>query len=161
MKKFFKGLFSLLWRHKLLTLICITATVVTVILISVFFNMFVSGNGKYGERLKGIEKVEITNKDKKEVVKHLEDKTEFVKEASIRIQGKIIYINIEFTRKASLDKAKALATETLALFDEDEKSFYDFGYFLTQEEVENKEDKGYIITGTKSAKLESITWIKS
>lgn len=161
MKKFLKGLLNLILRHKLLTIICFLAFIVIIVLISIFFNMFVSGAGKYGTRLNGIEEVTISTKEKKEVVTFLKEKTDFVTDASVRTQGKIVYINITFTRQTSLDKAKAIATETLALFDEDEKSFYDYGYFLTQEEVENKEDKGYIITGTKNAKLESISWIKS
>lgn len=158
--KFLKGIKDLILRHKLLTLICFLAFIVVIILISVFFKMFVGGNGKYGTRLNGIEDVTITSKEKKDVVEFLEEK-EAVSEASVRVQGKIVYINIVFTRDASLDKAKAVATETLALFEDEEKEFYDFGYFLTQVEVEDKEDKGYIVTGTKNAKLESITWIKS
>ena len=67
MKKFFKGLFGLLWRHKILTIVCTLAIVVTGILFSVFFNMFVSGDGKYGDRLRGINKVAISSKDRKEV----------------------------------------------------------------------------------------------
>ena len=158
--KFLKGIKDLILRHKLLTLICFLALIVVIILISVFFEMFVGGNGKYGTRLNGIEDVTITSKERKEVVTFLEEK-ETVSNASVRVQGKIVYINITFTRDASIEKAKAVATETLALFEDSEKEFYDFGYFLTQVEVEDKEDKGYIITGTKNAKLESITWIKS
>ena len=160
MKKFLIGIKNLILRHKLLTLICFLAFIVVIILMSVFFNMFVGGSSKYGIRLNGIEDVAITSKEKKEVVSFLEEK-DTVSEASVRVQGKIIYINIVFTRDASLDRAKAVATETLALFEDEEKEFYDFGYFLTQVEVEDKEDKGYIVTGTKSAKLESISWIKS
>lgn len=160
MKKFLKGIKDLILRHKLLTLICFLALIVVVILISVFFNMFVGGSSKYGNRLRGIEDVTITSKEKKEVVSFLEEK-DTVSEASVRVQGKIVYINIVFTRETSLDKAKAIATETLALFEDEEKEFYDYGYFLTQVEVEDKENKGYIVTGTKNAKLESITWIKS
>ena len=160
MKKFFKGVWNLILRHKLLTVICFLAFVIGVILMSVFFSMFVGNNGKYGNRLNGIEEVAISNSEKKEVVSFLEEK-EHVTDASVRIQGKIIYINIVFTRETSLDKAKAIATETLALFEEEEKEFYDYGYFLTQEDTEESEDKGFIVTGTKNAKLESITWIKS
>ena len=158
--KFLKGIKDLILRHKLLTLICFLAFIVVIILISVFFEMFVGENGKYGTRLNGIEEVAITSKEKKEVVEFLEEK-ETVESASVRVQGKIVYINIVFTRDASLDKAKAVATETLALFEDEAKEFYDFGYFLTQVEVEDKEDKGYMVTGTKNANLESITWIKS
>ena len=160
MKKFFKGIKDLILRHKLLTIICILALIVGIILINVFFSMFVGGTGKYGDRLKGIEEVTISSKAKKEVVTFLEEKDTVV-DASVRVQGKIVYINIIFTRDTSLDRAKAVATETLALFEDEEKEYYDFGYFLTQEEVSDTEDKGFIITGSKNAKLESITWIKS
>ena len=160
MKNFFKGIINLILRHKLLTLICISALVVVIALTFIFFNMFTDGGGKYGSRLDGIEDVTISNKVKKDVASTLEDKDE-VSDASIRIQGKIIYINIVFTRETSLDRAKEIASETLDLFKDEEKSFYDFGYFLTQTEVEDSEDKGYIVTGTKNAKETNISWIKS
>lgn len=160
MKKFLKGLKDLILRHKILTIICFLAVIGIIALGFIFLNMFVSGSGKYGNRLDGIEKVSIDSKEKREVVSFLEEK-DTVSEASVRVQGKIVYINIVFTRDASLDRAKAVATETLALFEDKEKEFYDFGYFLTQVEVEDKEDKGFIVTGSKNAKLEAITWIKS
>ena len=132
MKKFFKSIKDLILRHKLLTIICFLAIIVIIVLICVFFNMFVGGNGKYGNRLQGIEDVTISSKQKKEVVSFLEKK-DTVTEASVRLQGKIIYINIIFTRKTTLDRAKAVVTGTLALFEDEEKEFYDFGYFLTKE----------------------------
>ena len=66
-----------------------------------------------------------------------------------------------FTKDTSLDKAKAIATETLALIEDEKEEYYDIGYFLTQEKNEVEEDKGFIVTGSKNAKLESISWIKS
>ena len=152
MKKFLKNIKDLILRHKLLTIICTLALIVVIILMFVFFDMFIGGNSKYGNRLDGIEKVSISEKDKQEVVQFLKEKEGFVTDANIRVQGKIIYINITFTRETNLDKAKAIATETLALFDEDEPAFYDYGYFLTQEKVEDSEDKGFIVTGSKNAK---------
>ena len=122
--------------------------------------MFISNGGEYGNRLEGIEEVEINDKKLKEIEKTLEEK-ETVSEASVRIQGKIIYFNIVFTRDTTLKSAKGVANGTLTLFEDDEKSYYDFGYFLTQVKLEDSEDPGYIVTGTKNAKLESITWIKS
>ena len=41
-------------------------------------------------------------------------------------------------------------------FEEDEKKFYDFGFFLRQD----KED-GFYVTGTKNANSGGIVWIKS
>lgn len=160
MKKIFKKFLALLSRHKLLTIICFLALIATIVMGYVFFNVFIGGNSKYGDRLDGIEEVTISSKDKKEIASTLEEKEE-VTSASVRVQGKIIYINIVFTRATSLDKAKEIAKSTLTSFDEDELKFYDIGYYLTQEEVENKEDIGFVALGTKNAKLDNISWTKS
>jgi SpoVK/Ycf46/Vps4 family AAA+-type ATPase len=53
-------------------------------------------------------------------------------------------------------KAKEIANNSLKSIDEDQLKFYDIGYFLTSED-----EKSFYITGTKNAKLEKISWIKS
>lgn len=156
MKKFFKGILRMLWKHKILTIICFLAMCVILVMSYVMFGMFVGNGGKYGNRLEGIEKVSITSDDKREVVSFLEGKEQVTK-ASVRIQGKIIYINILFVKDTTVDKAKAIATETLALLDDKWKSYYDVGYFLKEE----TDEAPFIITGSKNANLDSISWIKS
>lgn len=160
MKKFFKGILNLIKRHKILTFICFMAFVGVIGLGFIFFDMFTSGKGKYGDRLIGIDDVKISSEVKKEIEDNLEAMDEVV-DASVRVQGKIIYINLEFSRETSLDRAKEIANETLNKFSDDEKSFYDFGYFLTQVPVEDTEDKGFVVTGSKNSKLDTISWIKS
>lgn len=160
MKKFMKGLWNLIKRHKLLTIICFLAFIITVIMMYLFFSMFVGGNGKYGDRLKGIEKVELTKKDLVSIEEVIEENQE-VTSSSVRVQGKIVYISIECTRETSLNRAKEIAVIALDKFDKDEKKFYDFGFFLTQIEQEGTENKGFIVTGSKNSNLDSISWIKS
>lgn len=160
MKKFFCGLGNLIKRHKLLFTICLLAFVIVVVMMYVFFSLFIGGTDKYGMRLKDIESHEITSKDKKEVVAFLEEKGE-VNEATMRTQGRIIYIHIEFTRETSLDRAKEIANESLSKIDEENRKYYDVGFSLTQVEVEDSEDIGFVATGTKSSKLDHISWIKS
>lgn len=155
-----KKIFGMIKKHKLLFAICFMAFIIVLIMLYVFFSVFISSDGQYGNRLDGIEKVEISKKDQKEVAEFLEGKEEVTK-ASVRIQGKIIYINIQYQASVSLDRAKEIATETLGQFDEDEKKFYDIGYFLTQEEQEGENSGGFVVTGSKNANLESISWIKS
>lgn len=155
MKKFLSGIWKLIKRHKILTLICTIAVILTIIMVVVFFNFFTGGNDKYGNRLDGIKKVELTSKDKKEVTGELKDYDEVV-DSSIRVQGKIIYINIKFVEGTKVDKAKEIATKTLDNIDEKQLKFYDVGYFLTSEGKD-----GFYITGTKNAKLDKISWIKS
>ena len=155
-----KKIKDLILRHKLLSAICLLALIVIIMMMYVFFNLFVGGSNKYGDRLKGIESHKVEKKEQEEVVSFLKEKNE-VNDASIRIQGKIIYIHIEYTKETSLDTAKAIATESLAKISNDEKKFYDIGYYLTQTSDENQEDKGFIVTGNKSNELDSISWIKS
>lgn len=155
-----KKIKDLILRHKLLSAICLLALIVIIMMMYVFFNLFVGGSNKYGDRLKGIESHKVEKKEQEEVVSFLKEKNE-VNDASIRIQGKIIYIHIEYTRETSLDTAKAIATESLAKISDDEKKFYDIGYYLTQTSDDNSEDKGFIVTGNKSNELDSISWIKS
>lgn len=160
MKKFFEGILNLIKRHKILTFICFMAFIGVIFLGLIFFDMFTSGKGKYGDRLVGIDDVKISSEVKKEIEDNLEAMDEVV-DAGVRVQGKIIYINLEFSRETSLDRAKEIANETLNKFSDEEKSFYDFGYFLTQVPVEENSDKGFVVTGSKNSKLETISWIKS
>ena len=155
MKKFLVGLKNLVWRHKILSLICILAFVVVMTMLYVFFSIFVSGSNVYGRRLSGIEKVKITKNELKEEEETIEKNGE-VKEAKVRIQGKIIYFDIIFTKETSKDKAKEIAKKTLEDFSEKEKKFYDFEYILTQENSD-----GFKITGTSGPKTEGISFIKS
>ena len=151
----FKKIWNLVKRHKLLTIICSTAIILTVVMIVIFFSFFVSSRDKYGNRLYGIEKVELTSKDKKNIIEELEDNKE-VKKATVRIQGKIIYINIKYNENTDLNSAKKIAEASVDELDEKQLKFYDLGYFLTSDG-----EKGFNITGTKNAKLEKISWIKS
>lgn len=155
MKKILSKIWNLIKRHKILTIICTLATIVIIIMMVVLFKFFIGGNDKYGNRLDGIEKVEVTSKEKKELTNALKEYDE-VTDASVRLQGKIIYINIKYKEKTSIDTAKKIATSTLENLDKKELKFYDIGYFLTSE----GEEKFYI-TGTKKPKLETISWIKS
>ncbi len=155
MKNFFGGLKDLLLRHKILSIICILAFVVVMIMLYIFFSIFVSGNDVYGRRLNGIEKVKISKSELKEEADKIEKNGE-VKSAKVRIQGKIIYFDITFANGTSKEKAKEIAKKTLDDFSKKEKEFYDFEYVLMQED-----SAGFKITGTSGPKTGGISFIKS
>lgn len=160
MKKVLTGIKDLVMRHKLLSIICFLAFMVIIFLMYIFFDLFFIGNNKYGDRLRGINDVKISADTQKDIASELKDVGEVV-DASVRIQGKIVYVNITYTRETSLDRAKEIAMSTLDKFDNEEKDFYDIGYFLTQEESKDTEEKGFAVTGSKKAKKDNISWIKS
>ncbi len=147
---------KLIKRHKLLAILT-TITIAFVLILSYFFfSLFISGNNKYGNRLKDIKEVEISASDLNKYEKEISKNDSIVK-ASIRTQGKIIYINIEFKDNTTKDDAKKIAISTLDKFSKEEKKYYDFGYFLTKE----SEKDSFKITGTKHSKKDNISFIKS
>ena len=87
------------------------------------------------------------------------EKNEKVNTASIRIQGKIIYVNIDYTKEVSLDNAKEIATKSLQNFTDDIKKFYDIQYLLTQKEDE--ESEVFPTMGSKNVTATTIVWINS
>lgn len=152
-----KNLFS---RHKILSIICLLAFIIVVILFYVFCSIFVGGNDKYGNRLDGIKEVQFTKSELSDISKEIEKNGE-VDSAKVRVQGKIVYLDIVFTKETSKDKAKEIANKTLDSFEKDELKFYDFEYILTQVGSDDKDDAGFKITGTKGPKTDSISFIKS
>ena len=146
---------NIIARHKLLFLICFLAFVVAVALLYIFFSLFILGNDPYGDRLQGISKVKISSKEQSSVASFLKEKEEVV-DASVHLKGKIIYIHIKMKDGVDLNKAKEISNESLGKFEDDEKSFYDFGYFLSEDK-----EGGYVVTGTKNSNSNAIVWIKS
>ena len=109
--------------------------------------MLKTGKPIYGNRLDGIEKVEVTKDQTNELVKNLKDK-DYVTSASTHISGKIINVLIETKEGTSIKKAKTSKTIVLKAFEEDQKKFYDIQLFITNE---NKDAKGYPVIGYKNS----------
>ena len=160
MKNFFKSIGNLIRRHKLLFTICLCAFIIIIVMMYIFFSLFIGGTDKYGDRLQGIDEHKISNSDKEEVTSFLEEKEE-VTTATMRTQGKIIYIHIEFKKEVSLDRAKEIANESLSKIEDEEKKFYDINFSLTQEKTEDNEENTFVVTGSKNSQLDHISWIKS
>lgn len=107
----------------------------------------------YGNRLDGIENVEITDKKEKEVIDFIKE-DENITDASIRIQGKIINIIIKAKdKKNTVEKMKENGTEIIKKFSEEEINFYDFQFFIKNEEA------NYNLMGYKNKKSEEISWV--
>ena len=157
-----KKMKNLISRHKVLAVICLVSIVFIIIMLYFFLSIFIGGNNKYGNRLDGISEVEISSDRINDLEEELGQKDE-VSKASVRIQGKIIYIDIVFNNDVSIDKAKEIANGTLTNFEDDEKSFYDFSYLLTQvgSDDENDEKNYFIVAGTKHSKADTISYTKS
>src|SRR5574344_896356 len=96
MKKLYK-------ENRTLFILIIVALSCILISLILLFKYFYFGNGasKYGDRLDGIENVEIST-DLENKVKDNINSNKMVSNSSINIAGKIVYIKITFNETASL-----------------------------------------------------------
>lgn len=153
MKKFKE----LILKHKGLSIITTLVLLLVIVTFLMFFSMFFGGSSnKYGHRLDGIKEVTI-KKDKLDKISSAIDEFGEVKANDLRIQGKIVYLNITYKEDTKVEDAKKVAEKALEEFSKDELAFYDFSFFL----VEDKEEDGFVITGNKHPKKDNIGWIKS
>ena len=107
----------------------------------------------YGNRLDGIEKVQITEKKENEVIDFIKE-YENVTDASISIQGKIINIIIKAKgKKNTIEKMEEKGVEIIKKFSEEEIKFYDFQFFIKNEEA------NYNLIGYKNKKNDEISWV--
>jgi hypothetical protein len=106
----------------------------------------------YGNRLDGIEDVEITENRKDEVNKFIKE-DENVTDSSISVQGKIVNISIKTTTKGNtISKMQEKGKLIIEKFSKEEIAFYDFQIFI------KNEDANYNMIGYKNKKNENISW---
>lgn len=149
--KFFK-------EHRIFTMLMAIVVVCMVLIITVLINVF-GGFGedanKYGNRLEGIDKVEITEKRESDFENNIAN-NEKIKSVDLRVQGKIVYITIQIEPGVMLEEAKSLAQKSLDEFSDEEKAFYDFQFMLKQNSTENSD--GFIISGAKNKNSSKPSW---
>jgi hypothetical protein len=142
--------------------VLIVLGIILLIIITIILVEFLKerGNSEYGTRLDGINKVKISEKKLNSVEKTIKE-NEQVEKADVRIQGKIVYINITYKTDTELGTAKDIANGILEEFEEDELKYYDFSCFLVEQDDKDKETEEFKVTGNKHHKLDSFTYIKS
>jgi len=155
-------------RYKYFLIVGLFILIFLIVIIILAKDMFFSSNGDvYGNRLDGISEYEVSKEDIAKVEEEI-TKEEKVNSAKVRVQGKIIYITIDYVADISIDNAKEIATKSLQNFSDEIKSFYDFQYLLTQEENEDEEEnsdeetiKPFPSMGSKNISSTTIVWVNS
>ena len=135
-------------------LIIIACAAISVGLLLKYF-YFGNGGSKYGDRLDGIEAAIISDNKKSEVANSIKEGKN-VKDATVTITGKIIYIRIAFEAGADLETSKAIAVKTLEQFSDEEKAFYDIHFTLVSEK--NEASDGFTIMGSKNVNGTNLIW---
>ena len=106
MKKFYN-------EHRVFTILMAIAIVCLILVATVLIKCFYSGGnkGKYGDRLEGIEAVEINNSKISDIETKIKA-DQIVKSAKITITGKIVYFDLNFSSETSLVEAQSVALKS-------------------------------------------------
>ncbi len=149
-KKFLK-------EHRIFTMLMAIVVVCLVLIITVLINVFYMGNGsnKYGNRLEGIENVQISDSRQSDFENNIAN-NEKVKKVDIRVQGKIVYITMQIEPGVKIEEAKGIALKALDEFSDEEKAFYDFNFTLKQNSTENSD--GFLISGARNKNGTGLIW---
>ncbi len=103
---------------------------------------------KYGNRLDGIDEY---NKD--EIIKNLENSYTDSKilEKNVRVQGKIIYIELTVEKTTTNEEIQTICTTSLNAISDEEKGFFDLQFIV-------KRDGLTTYMGSKNHSKGNITW---
>ena len=144
-------------KNNKVTVVAFIICVIFVILIFAVKLTFFPNEGTaiYGDRLDGIEEVEITNQQQEDIIKSLEDKDE-VKEVSCDIKGRTLNVLITVNDDVELDPAKALTSSITDNLEEDQTTYYDIQVFISKD----NDDTRFPIIGYKHQNKDEFSWTK-
>lgn len=140
------------------TILVIVIFIVLVTLAAVVKNMFFINSGQpvYGNRLDGIEDVEITDSQYKDLEKKLKENKSVVAVES-NLDGKIINVIVSVKDDTSKKDAKKLADVVVGNFDKKQLAFYDIQMFIKKEDEKQND---FPIIGYKYHSKESFSWTR-
>ena len=144
-------------KNNKVTVVAFIICVIFVILVFAVKLTFFPNEGTaiYGDRLDGIEEVEITDKQQEDIIKSLEDKDE-VKKVSCDIKGRTLNVLIIVNDDVELDPAKALTSSITENLEEDQTSYYDIQVFISKD----NDDTRFPIIGYKHQNKDGFSWTK-
>lgn len=107
----------------------------------------------YGTRLEGRDKVKITEEKKEQIKTKLSEGTTSV---TVRIAGRIIYVDIKLDGNVGVDAAKVMGNTVLGELTDAEKAYYDVQFIIENDANE----KQFPIIGYKHHTKTAISWTK-
>ena len=144
-------------ENRVFTILMGIVIICVVLIASVMLKYFFFGNGSnpYGDRLKDAKKYAITDKLKNDITTSLES-DEAIKNASIKVIVRTVYIQMEFNQGVALKDAEGKALSVLEKFSEGQMGYYDIEFILTEESTNDSE--GFTIMGAKNVNGSNIVW---
>ena len=142
-------------RHKILFIAIGVIIILFIVCFVILYKMFFSyGDDKYGDRLKNISNLEISNYTVNKLESELKE-LENVESVKYKLTGKLISVIFEVNLELDKDEAKEYGDKVLEYFSDDEKKNYDIQVFMT---CSSEEENDYPIIGYKKASKDGLTW---
>ena len=120
-----------------------------------FYKYFYAGTSetKYGDRLEGIDKYVLNEKNLADEIKKVYSEDKTVGEIEVNVKGKVIYINMDFVESVKVETAQSSAIKALDKIGEENLKFYEVQFILTCKDNEN-----FPIFGSKNANSLKVVW---
>lgn len=124
-----------------------------------FYKYFYAGasSNKYGDRLDGIENYPLPSSLSNDI-QSIYTSEKSIDKVSVHVQGKIVYIDINYVEAVKIETAESLAAKALEKIGEENLKFYDVQYILTYSGTE--ENTNFPIFGAKKATSPKVVWSK-
>jgi len=158
-------------KHKVGLIITVVILVIIIVLAFFMYDLLFPNGEKdlYGNRLDGIENVEIKDDAKNKLVTEFKEHEE-IDNASMNVTGRLINIMLYLKSELEVEKAKEIANKALTYFSTEELAFYDLQVYLVynkevehedgkedSEETQEKESQ-YPLAGYKHKTSEILVW---
>ena len=145
-----------MWNTNRVVFVLICIIIICFIVIGVVgYNFFLATDtSTYGDRLKDIENISVTEEDKKAIIDNLTAHSH-ISETTVDVKGKIVYIRVTYIDD-ELNRAKEVAGTVLSVAKDEIKEHYDIHFTLVQENTEEK--PGFLIMGAKNIGRNNINW---
>lgn len=144
-------------RHKFTAVIILVFIICVMILFFAWKTFFSnSGNPVYGNRLDGIDAVEINDAAQNKIKEELK-KNNKVKDVNINISGRTLEVVILVNDDASISDAKKIGSDSLNSLTDKQKEYYSVQVFVKKaDETKNN----FPIIGYKQKGTKNLVWTK-
>lgn len=136
----------------IVSIVCILSILIGII---VYFAKQ-STQDAYGNRLEGIEAVELKD-DRFTEMENVVKESELVSKVDVTLQGKLIYVVVTLTEGTPQD-AENISVKVMEKLSEEEKAFYDIQFMFSS--TSESEDNVFPIMGYKKSSNATISWTK-
>lgn len=144
-------------KHKVTSLIIVIFIILVILLFFAFKLFFTnSSSPKYGDRLDGIEQVEITDNDIKKIESSIKENKN-VTGVSTNISGRTLDITITVVDSLSITDAKAIGQNSFAKLEEKQILYYAIQVFIKKSDVSKN---NFPIIGYKQKEIKALAWTK-